>query len=189
MFFFFFYLFLSFFLWLLFLFFLSKSIPIRRGFSYFLSSCFCFAPFPPFFIIISFFSPQSSYPHPPFPLYLLFFSLTSTRLAEQQHLSAHLPSLRFFSFFLRFITRSFPVFFSFPNFFFWRRLRERRSSKEEQKNNGEIQSYIKRRKNQLLAKRGKARRACVASALANLLGAPSKCSGSTMPSFLYPSRL
>lgn len=67
------YLFLSFFLWLLFLFFLSKSIPIRRGFSYFLSSCFCFAPFPPFFIIISFSSPQSSYPHPPFPLYLLFF--------------------------------------------------------------------------------------------------------------------
>lgn len=29
--------------------------------------------FPLFFIIISFFSPQSSYPHPPFPLYLLFF--------------------------------------------------------------------------------------------------------------------
>lgn len=66
------YFFLSFFLWLLFLFFLSKSIPIRRGFSYFLSSCFCFAPFPPFFIIISF-SPPSSFPHPPFHFICCFF--------------------------------------------------------------------------------------------------------------------
>lgn len=109
--------FLSFFLWLLFLFFLSKSIPIRRGFSYFLSSCFCFAPFPPFFYYYFFFLPPIFLPPSPFSTLFVVFFLTSTRLAEQQHLSAHLPSLRFFSFFLRFITRSFPVFFSFPNFF------------------------------------------------------------------------
>lgn len=71
----------------------------------------------PLFLLLFLFLPHLLSPNPLSTLFVVFF-LTSTRLAEQQHLSAHLPSLRFFSFFLRFITRSFPVFFSFPNFFF-----------------------------------------------------------------------
>lgn len=133
---------------------MSKSIPIRRGFSYFLSSCFCFAPFPPFFYYYFFFSPIF-FPPTPFPLYLLFFSLLPRGWRSSNiYLLIFLLS-DFSPFFFVLLLVVFPFFFSFPNFFFLERLRERRSSKEEQKNNGEIQSYIKRRKNQLLAKRSK----------------------------------